>query len=71
MVFAGYPDGHTDGLPLDEQIQHLKDKVDAGADYIITQLFYDVDGFKDWVKRVRNAGQSPSFQLIYEFSNII
>ncbi|KAG8973560.1 hypothetical protein FRC05_008628 [Tulasnella sp. 425] len=53
---AGYPDGHTDGLPLDEQIQHLKAKVDAGADYIITQLFYDVDGFKDWVKRVRNAG---------------
>ncbi|KAG8910292.1 hypothetical protein FRC01_006411, partial [Tulasnella sp. 417] len=53
---AGYPDGHPDGMPLDEQMQHLKAKVDAGADYIITQLFYDVDNFKDWVRRVRDAG---------------
>ncbi|KAG9044231.1 hypothetical protein FS837_008589 [Tulasnella sp. UAMH 9824] len=53
---AGYPDGHPDGQPLDQQMQHLKAKVDAGADYIITQLFYDVDNFKDWVRRVREAG---------------
>jgi methylenetetrahydrofolate reductase (NADPH) len=34
----------------------LKAKVDAGADYIITQLFYDVDAFLSWVKRVRAKG---------------
>jgi methylenetetrahydrofolate reductase (NADPH) len=30
--------------------------VDAGADYIITQLFYDVDGFLRWEKKVRQKG---------------
>ncbi|KAF8964011.1 methylenetetrahydrofolate reduct [Flammula alnicola] len=43
---AGYPDGHADS-PMDEdtEIDRLKEKVDAGADFIITQLFYDVDHF--------------------------
>ncbi|KAJ7112438.1 FAD-linked oxidoreductase-like protein [Mycena crocata] len=54
---AGYPDGHT-GQLHDEtaEIKYLKAKVDAGADFIVTQLFYDVDGFFQWVQKVRDAG---------------
>ena len=37
-------------------MRYLKDKVDAGADFIVTQLFYDVDIFLDWVTRCREAG---------------
>lgn len=35
----------------------LKKKVDAGADFVITQLFYDVEGFVKWVRDVREAGE--------------
>ncbi len=38
------------------EIQYLKAKVDAGADFIITQLFYDLDVFFAWVKECRKAG---------------
>ncbi|KAF6763901.1 methylenetetrahydrofolate reductase-domain-containing protein [Ephemerocybe angulata] len=54
---AGYPDGHPDSpLSEDAEIDNLKAKVDAGADFIITQLFYDVDQFLRWVKKVRAKG---------------
>ncbi|KAL0946510.1 hypothetical protein HGRIS_012726 [Hohenbuehelia grisea] len=54
---AAYPDGHTESASdVEAQIQHLKEKVDAGADFIVTQLFYDVDGFLQWIKEVRAAG---------------
>ncbi|CEL51486.1 hypothetical protein RSOLAG1IB_00021 [Rhizoctonia solani AG-1 IB] len=53
---AGYPDGHSEGGNEEEQLAHLKRKVDAGAEFIITQLFYDVDKFKLWLRKVRNAG---------------
>ncbi|KAG8899819.1 hypothetical protein FRB99_006434 [Tulasnella sp. 403] len=53
---GAYPDGHPDGPSEAEQIVHLKAKVDAGADFIVTQLFYDAIRFKGWVKRVREAG---------------
>lgn len=55
---SAYPDGHTetsDGEDL--QIKNLKEKVDAGADFVVTQLFYDVDGFLLWQSRVRDAGE--------------
>lgn len=54
---AAYPDGHTESEEdEDRQIDRLKEKVDAGADYIVTQLFYDVDGFLRWEKKVRERG---------------
>ncbi|CAE6420526.1 unnamed protein product [Rhizoctonia solani] len=55
---AGYPDGHSEGGGEEEQLSHLKRKVDAGAEFIITQLFYDVEKFKSWVRKVRNTGIS-------------
>jgi methylenetetrahydrofolate reductase (NADPH) len=36
----------------------LKVKCDAGADFVITQLFYDMDAFEKWVKECRAAGRS-------------
>lgn len=56
MNLSGYPDGHTDAESLESDLLHLKEKVEAGADFIVTQLFYDVDGFIDWVKKVRDLG---------------
>ncbi|KAJ3568634.1 hypothetical protein NP233_g5578 [Leucocoprinus birnbaumii] len=54
---AAYPDGHPDQLvDVDKEIDNLKAKVDAGADFIITQLFYDVDGFLTWLRKVREKG---------------
>ena len=51
-----YPDGHDKETPEDVELDYLKAKVDAGADFIVTQLFYDVDGFLQWVKKVRGKG---------------
>lgn len=56
IAVAGYPEGHTQATSLEEDMQHLKAKVDAGADFIVTQLFYDVDMFIAWVARCREAG---------------
>jgi methylenetetrahydrofolate reductase (NADPH) len=46
-------------LPKEEfqlELKYLKEKVDAGVNFIFTQLFYDVDIFIEWVKAVRAAG---------------
>lgn len=54
---AGYPTPHPDSPSAAVDIRYLKQKCDAGADFIITQLFYDVDGFLEWVKTCRDAGE--------------
>lgn len=43
-------------MERDQEMQYLKAKVDAGVDFIFTQMFYDVDLFIDWVHAVRDAG---------------
>jgi methylenetetrahydrofolate reductase (NADPH) len=54
---TAYPDRHPDkDLSEEEELDHLKAKIDAGADFIVTQLFYDVDGFIAWQERVRRKG---------------
>ncbi|KAH9066364.1 methylenetetrahydrofolate reduct [Lactarius vividus] len=54
---AAYPDGHSDAVHSeDEEIEHLKAKVDSGADFIVTQLFYDVDNFLRWLQKIRSRG---------------
>ncbi|MDC0231411.1 methylenetetrahydrofolate reductase [Aureispira] len=52
---AGYPEGHPDGN-YKKDLKFLKMKVDAGADFVITQLFYDVDKFLNFVKDCRKEG---------------
>ena len=42
---GGYPDSHQEQSDIDLDISYLKEKVDAGSDIVVTQLFYDVDKF--------------------------
>jgi methylenetetrahydrofolate reductase len=53
---AGYPEGHISATSLDDDVKYLKEKMDAGADFIITQLFYDVDLFNQWVEKCHAIG---------------
>ncbi|KAI0293541.1 methylenetetrahydrofolate reduct [Russula brevipes] len=54
---AAYPDGHAGSMfSEDEEIEHLKAKINSGADFIVTQLFYDVDNFLRWLRRIRSCG---------------
>jgi hypothetical protein len=54
---SAYPDGHAGSmLSEDEEIEHLKAKINSGADFIVTQLFYDVDNFLRWLRRIRSCG---------------
>ncbi|EAL93425.1 hypothetical protein KXV22_003360 [Aspergillus fumigatus] len=53
---GGYPEGADDNPDVDQLIDHLKEKVDAGSSFVITQMFYDVDNFIEWVKKCRAKG---------------
>lgn len=53
---AGFPEGHPDTPNRLKEIEHLKQKVDAGADYIMTQLFFDNHDFYDFCERCEIAG---------------
>ena len=53
---ACYPEVHQEAASLEEDIAHLKLKVDRGVDFLITQLFYDNEVFFHFLDKVRKAG---------------
>ena len=56
MAVAGYPEVHQEALSAESDLENLKRKVDAGADIVITQLFYDNTDYFDFCDRCETAG---------------
>lgn len=53
---ACYPEKHPDSRTKDEDIAHIKNKVDAGLDFLTTQMFFDNSIFYNYLFRLRDAG---------------
>ena len=53
---AGFPEGHPETPNRMKEIEYLREKIDAGADYIVTQLFFDNRDYFDFVERCAIAG---------------
>lgn len=56
IAVAGSPEGHIACRSLEADISFLKQKQDEGADFIMTQLCWDMDQFRRWMDAIRKAG---------------
>ncbi len=56
LAMGAAPEKHIEADTFAEDIAHLRMKQDSGADFMMTQLCYDVEGFKRWLDTARHAG---------------
>lgn len=68
---ACYPEGHVESRNKEEDLIHLKEKVDAGCDFLTTQMFFDNDIFYNFLYRVRDKGiTTPVIAGIMPVTNV-
>jgi methylenetetrahydrofolate reductase (NADPH) len=74
VAVAGYPEKHTEALSLEDDLRNFKNKVQRGADFAISQLFFNNDDYFSFVEKVRDMGVSvpiiPGIMPVTDFEQL-